>query len=460
MDACTTPSFLTLARPARFAAAIVASLLLLLSTSFDLRAQVTETTITDCTEGGLNDAINAIPLEGGDLTLDCPAGTTISITGLKTINTRVAIRAAEMVTLAADGRTRHFYVRPAGALTLENLTLSGGVATYGGAIYVEGQLFTNDVTFTGNRAIDYGGGVYLDRAVAELTNSRFLNNSAEEGGALFVDFQSTASLVSSTVSGNSARYGGGIAVGYRGDLNIIDSTISENQARFFGDGGGIYVDDRARLSVAGSTIRGNSATYGGGIDVEERAVATIVDSTLSSNSAREGAGVSVSEGILEMLNSTISGNSADLGGGGIYLEGGSASLRHVTVANNQVRLPRQAAGVYVEGRGALEFYNSVFDNGAAANCYFGGRVALTVVVASASSDRSCGSGNMQIVTSAALAPLGNYGGATETHLPLADSPLLDAGDIAYGAATDQRGQMRPDGSAPDIGAVERQEGEE
>lgn len=420
-----------------------------------VHAQSAETTLSDCTESGLDSALDST---SGDTTilLDCTSGTTIALTSQKNINAAVTLRAIEPVTLTSNGRSRHFFVRSGGALTLENLTLSGGTADYGGAIYVDGSFVANHVTFAENRALDYGGGVYVHRGTAELFNTNFIDNSAQEGGALFVDFQSTATLQDAVVSRNSARYGGGIAVGYRGDLTIIDSLISDNQARLLGDGGGIYVDDRARLTVTGSTIRGNRATYGGGIEVERRAAVTLVASTLSGNSAREGGGAAVSLGVLSVENSTISGNSADLGGGGIYVEHGNIRLVHATLANNQASLSRQAGGIYAENRSTLEFYNSVFDNPGSPNCYYDRHSAPVVVVASLATDQTCGSSNMHVADSAQLGSLGDNGGLTETHLPAAESPVLDGGDLTQSLASDQRGMARPDGAAPDIGAVERQ----
>jgi hypothetical protein len=55
---------------------------------------------------------------------------------------------------------------------------------------------------------------------------------------------------------------------------------------------------------------------------------------------------------------------------------------------------------------------------------------------------------------ALLAPLGNYGGPTQTMPPLPGSPAIDAATIIAGLTTDQRGSARNLGAAPDIGAVE------
>src|SRR5699024_1093960 len=56
-----------------------------------------------------------------------------------------------------------------------------------------------------------------------------------------------------------------------------------------------------------------------------------------------------------------------------------------------------------------------------------------------------------------LGPLAANGGFGRTMLPLAGSPLLDAGATTLGSpATDQRGLARVSGTAADLGAVEVQ----
>jgi hypothetical protein len=55
-----------------------------------------------------------------------------------------------------------------------------------------------------------------------------------------------------------------------------------------------------------------------------------------------------------------------------------------------------------------------------------------------------------------LAPLGNYGGPTQTHIPLPGSPAIDHGIDADCPPTDQRGRPRLVSSACDVEAVERQ----
>ena len=76
-----------------------------------------------------------------------------------------------------------------------------------------------------------------------------------------------------------------------------------------------------------------------------------------------------------------------------------------------------------------------------------------------SDDTSCGftnpTSNVKTPNDPVLGALANNGGPTQTLLPLAGSPLLDAiPPASCGAAVDQRGITRPQGTGCDIGAVE------
>ncbi|MDR2016336.1 MAG: hypothetical protein LBP90_01830, partial [Burkholderiales bacterium] len=74
-------------------------------------------------------------------------------------------------------------------------------------------------------------------------------------------------------------------------------------------------------------------------------------------------------------------------------------------------------------------------------------------------ENSCNSSTAVLATVTApedivATTLANNGGPTET-LTLPDgSPAIDTGDPSVGLTTDQRGQPRPQGSGPDLGAFE------
>jgi len=113
-----------------------------------------------------------------------------------------------------------------GDLELENLTLSGGVATYGGggAVYNYGELTVTNSTITGNNAF-YGGGIYNNGSLT-VTNSTISKNIVESFLYNGYDY---------------GGFAGGIANHTTGVLTVTNSTITGNKA--FASGGiGNYGD--------------------------------------------------------------------------------------------------------------------------------------------------------------------------------------------------------------------------
>ena len=133
----------------------------------------------------------------------------------------LAIRSAEA---ALTGSSKWF---GPGALTLENITLKGGLADSGGAIYNAGTLTIRRSTLRDNVATLWGGGLTSAFGFLTVESSSFIGNSALTGGAIYSN-DIRASIVNSTFSANrAANYGGGIDV-QGGSLTIVNSTLYGN----------------------------------------------------------------------------------------------------------------------------------------------------------------------------------------------------------------------------------------
>jgi hypothetical protein len=214
-----------------------------------------------CTEAALDTALAG----GGSVTFHCGNGpVTITVTSQKVITAETTIDGGERVIISGGNATRVFYVNAGVALTLTNLTVSGGAATGTGG---------------------YGGGIH--------------NN----GGALTV--------INSTISGNHADQDGGGIYNTSGPLRVMNSTFFSNTTAVTGAGGGIEIVDSA-ADVVNSTFFSNSATYGGGIDIFQSGVPptlNVVNSTFSGNSAFEGGGIRNNAAAVTLKN-TIIANSA------------------------------------------------------------------------------------------------------------------------------------------------------
>ena len=171
----------------------------------------------------------------------------------------------------------------------------------------------------------YGGGVFADGSSLSISgSSSFIDNSAENGGGVYVQKHSNVNMSESTIFiGNSASNGGGVHAGYDSNVKIMgNTTFSGNSARTYG--GGVYENSNSILNIGeNATFRGNSAVFGGGIYTHSNTNASISgNSTLIGNTAGYGGGVYTGSNsiVLNSGNTIFINNSATSGGGGIYVE--------------------------------------------------------------------------------------------------------------------------------------------
>jgi hypothetical protein len=342
-------------------------------------------------------------------------------------------------------------------LTLTNATLSDNSARTGGGIDNEGTVTVTNATLSGNAAGTFGGGI--DNAgTMTLANSTLSGNMAilrDSGAGGGIANSGILTVTNSTLSGNAANLngGGGIVNFNAGTLTVTNSTLSRNSAN--SNGGGI--SNNGRLTVTNATLSRNAASGsnsdGGGI--WNQATLTVTNATLSRNTARSGGGGIASFGTLTLTNATLSGNSADTSGGGI-LSFGTLTLTNSTLSGNSASSDG-GGGISEFGPGSkVTAINSIFANLVGGNLVVAPGATFVSLGHNLFSDKpSVPLAPTDLTnTDPLLAPLGDYGGSTETQALLPGSPAIDAGIAVPGVTTDQRGVPRPQGPAPDIGAFE------
>jgi CSLREA domain-containing protein len=315
-------------------------------------------------------------------------------------------------------------------LTITHGRVTGfGIDGAGGGISNSGTLTLTDSTLSANSAssTSNGGGI-VNAGTLTVSHSTFSSNSALYGGGIYNSgLGSTLTVSHSTLGSNSASYGGGIFNG--STLTVSHSTLGSNSASQIG--GGIYNNFGSTLTVSSSTLSTNSAGAGGGIG-NNGGTLTVTSSTFSANSANgDGGGIANISGGLMVTNSTLSANSAGRGGG-IYIFGFPGEV--VVLQNTLVAGNRSTNGG--------PDINGPVDSSSSYNLVGIGDSSLSGI--------SNGVDHNQIGTPASpidplLAPLGDYGGPTQTMPLLAGSPALNAGDPALLGSADQRGVIRTGG---------------
>ncbi|MGD0548680.1 MAG: Ig-like domain repeat protein [Terracidiphilus sp.] len=215
---------------------------------------------------------------------------------------------------------------------------------------------------------------------------------------------------------------------------IANLTIANGHTTNVGGG----IDNLGTLAVTGSTVSGNSAARGGGI--YNSGTLTATGSTVSGNSAGQNAGgIYNFDGTLTVTGSTVSGNSAGQNIGGIYNFSGTLTLTGSTVSGNSAG---QVIGGIANSSGTLTASNSIVAGNAASSGYADWYRLSDTYNDDGGNLVGAGAGGTSTINPM-LAPLANYGGSTQTMLPLPGSPAICTGlasnDTVNHITTDQRG---------------------
>ncbi|HKV09298.1 MAG TPA: IPTL-CTERM sorting domain-containing protein [Thermoanaerobaculia bacterium] len=420
------------------------------------------TNLNDNGAGSLRQAIEDANGAAGADTITFQTGLTGTITlttGQLEITDSVDVQGpgAAALTVSGNKSSRVFYLYNGSAaldVTISGLTITGGTAGVGGGIADFGEnLVLDGVTVTGNAASADGGGLWADGQAGNtltltIRNSEISGNTADlDGAGVYVGTPGGPVLIQNTViSGNDALGDGGGIFFYAPytDTTIENSTISGNTA-FTGGGIFLYDTDGGLHTIRGTTISGNTAEVGGGLFVYQLDDPLIIEnSTISGNQATGGEGpgrgggvylYSLYGGSLSIRHSTVAGNSATDAGGGLFTLAGPFMVEHTIVGDNTANADPDLATAD----------NGSFD------------VSFSLIETPGTAVFNDNGGNV-LNQDPQLGPLQNNGGPTETHLPAATSPAVNAGDASFSPPppTDQRGFARLSGGRIDIGAVERQ----
>lgn len=353
----------------------------------------------------------------------------------------------------------------AGTLALTNCVVRDNEIPFGG---VGGGLFTTGAgssatvvgcVFSTNRTTggsSGGGGIFADNSTLDCSDSIFFGNiSSNTAGAIHLISGATGTLARCTFDGNTAP-GGGAVRNTLATLMLTNCIFTANVAT--SDGGALW--DQGTTVASQCSFTGNAATnYGGGIFSLENT--TVNECSLVANTGAVGAALT-SFGTVTISGCTVASNTATIAGGGIA-NAGSVAINQSTVTGNLA--PANGGGIYSQNTLAVSQCTVVANTTAGPGggiVINGGTASLTNTIVAGNSATSStnifgsftGANNLTS-GNPLLAPLGNYGGPTQTMPPLPGSPAINAGGLSA-FITDQRGYPRTSGNAVDIGSVELQ----
>ena len=319
---------------------------------------------------------------------------------------------------------------------------------------LDGFTITNGYEDSGS---GQGGGIYIEETSPTLTNLIVTNNFAtSNGGGIYtitVGFNpadettyNRPALTNVTISNNTAARGGGIYT--RNSSPILTNVTVSSNAATGGAGGGMNnqtnsTSDTPSIPRLSNVTFSNNTANGGGALFNGDSNAILTNITFSGNTANIRGGAVLNEGSNPVFrNVTFSGNTAPAGTGGAIrnvIGGAPANKNTNPFIYNSILWGDTAGGgsdeITSDGAGATTITDSVVENG----CQPISSTCTNIIT----TNPNLG----------ALLP--NAPGLTQTRAISIGSSALDTGGVNVAcAATDQRGIIRPQGAACDIGAFE------
>ncbi len=329
---------------------------------------------TSCATGhatgtcSLRAAIAAANADAGHIdAVTIPSGTTVVLAqGLLDLTSSMYINGAgATVNGSGTGIFEELEGTSYPAVDITGLTLTGGAATNGGAIYCDqGSLVLSQVDITGNTASGSGGGLYSTSACDLWMDGSTVskNTASTDGGGLYLG--GSANISRSTIGGSSAATGniapdGAGLYNSGGTVELADSSVNYNSSPGLGVGVGVYNGDV--LDVSNCTIDDNLAAAGAnGAGVANYQTLAVTDSSISYNSVTGAAGSYgaglYDEGISSLQDVFFLGNSSMLAanqgvyGGGVFETGDGFTWKGVTISGTSNG--SSTVGSFVDG-GAL-----------------------------------------------------------------------------------------------------------
>ncbi len=356
----------------------------------------------------------------------------IALDGINDDSTTVqSVCGRDTATINGSGDVVDFQWDNSGSV-IDGFTITGG--TRGVSLNGSTPTVQNCKIHSNSNASGNGGGIYSthDSSGITISNCEIYSNSALNGAGIFFN-NGTHTITDSIIRNNTAsNTGGGVLFSWTSSgTAITGTTVKDNTST--GSGGGLYIIN-GNADFYKCTLTGNSssADKGGALYITG-ANPTFENCIIAGNQAADGGGVNVSSGSSSFINTTFAGNQAVSGDGG--------ALRICGSTNNTIR-------------------NTIFWNNTATGS--GHNIFKDCAVENAGtltdSDVTTGAGYIDggtFTTGSNIDPAQDpqFTGTGDYHLK-SSSPAIDQANAVYAPAEDIDGDIRPAGSADDMGADE------
>ena len=272
------------------------------------------------------------------------------------------------------GRTTQL-IQSEDGVFVNTCTFVNNSAVEGGVLYVHGSFLTDTgSSYHNNMANSNGGVIALNEAGSKMAAISFVNNTAGQlGGVLYLHIQQSHNHMTferSTFHHNKAFSGGVIA------MFASTAELSGHHCNFIGNqatlGGVIHASD-SKVDILSQSLlmANNTATENGGAVHLSKSNLTFMsgNSTLFGNAANNGEAIHTSESMEIYCQIKVDANSANNNGGGLYLTMSELKVEGDSFYITRNRAERSGGGLHADNSSIIfeetvHFIDNEAENGA------------------------------------------------------------------------------------------------
>ena len=199
-----------------------------------------------------------------------------------------------------------------------------------------------------------GGAIIATNSRVDISQSRFEDNRADAGGAIFAERNSMINMSGNGFISNKADFEGGVLYSRSSIITIRVSVFQDNNASF----GGVLYFQSSTMTIKASGFHYNSATkWGGVLYLIYSSTITIEASEFYDNNASSGGALASDGSTITIEASKFHGNNATDSGGVLYSTSSNITATDSYFTNNVSPI---GAIIYATFRSTIQYNSSLF----------------------------------------------------------------------------------------------------